>query len=141
MSWSAVFTTRRAATLIVVSSLSMLFDVSGSYVSLLTLASLGATGNTPGFTSTTIVIVSTSPGAIAPKLQLVGRVTSPGTPKTQDAPPVPLTSTIVVPAGTMSETTTFVAVDGPLFVTSSVYVIVVPASTGSGAPGFVIERT
>ena len=53
----------------------------------------------------------------------------------------PGAATNVVPRGSVSVRLTPLASDGPLFATVSVYVISAPATTGSGAPDFVTDRS
>src|SRR5205823_2271766 len=55
--------------------------------------------------------------------------------------PVPVAETNVVPAGRVSVTVTVAASLGPAFATSTVYVSVPPAATGSGASVTAIERS
>lgn len=66
-----------------------------------------------------MMTVAFSPGANVPTLHSVGSSTSPGVPMTQ-LPEKLCTESMVTPAGTTSEITTFVAVDGPWFSTNSV---------------------
>jgi len=55
--------------------------------------------------------------------------------------PVPIALTNVAPGGNVSVTVTVDAEDGPLFVTSTVYVIGAPAVTGSGAAVIATARS
>ena len=73
-------------------------------------------------------------------MQRVGCAGSPGTPGTQ-VPPTLLTETTVTTLGRRSWITTLVAVDGPPLCTVSVYVMFVPATSGSGASLFVRLRS
>jgi hypothetical protein len=66
-----------------------------------------------GKTVTTMVIVLEPPDGIEPKVQTVGRELSPGTPNTQEAPPVPVTESMLTPEGSRSSARTLTAVDGP----------------------------
>src|SRR5205814_887327 len=82
----------------------------------------------------TIVIVTDAPFARLPRLQLT------------TAPPVQVpcelvTETNVIPAGSGSATLTPVAASGPLFVTVSVQVTLLPSVAGFGEPLFVIARS
>src|SRR5207237_434325 len=62
-------------------------------------------------------------------------------PATPHAQPVPVAETKVVPAGSVSVTVTVAAALGPAFETSTVYVSVAPAVTGSGASVIAIDRS
>src|SRR5438105_6777545 len=53
----------------------------------------------------------------------------------------PLVDTIVPPPFVMRSTTDVAVASGPLFVTTTVYVTLAPALTGSGESLFVIERS
>ncbi len=88
-------------------------------MSLETRASFAISPSTSGSTRTAIDMLRSSPGASAPKLHVVGRNGSPGSPALQDAP-LPETLSIATPAGRTSSTTTFSAVEGPVFIRSSV---------------------
>ena len=74
------------------------------------------------FTSTVIVNRAKAPAAISPSEQV-------GAPLGSSAQP--LVETRVTPAGSVSVTTTFCAVSGPLLDTSIVYVRLLPEITGS----------
>lgn len=66
------------------------------------------------------------------------------TPGVQVHPPVPelwVTETKVVLVGIVSLNTTLLALAGPLFVTTTVYVMLFPCSTGLGVAAFVIAKS
>src|SRR5215831_20453520 len=105
-----------------VTSTVRLFDRSGSVV--VDVATATLVNDVPFDARTTSVKVCDVPAA---SVAIVGQVT---TFIVRLPPPVALTN--VTPAGSVSLTTTFAALDGPLFVTVRVYVRLVPAVTRSG---------
>src|SRR5947199_5119801 len=80
-----------------------------------------------------------APGASVPNEHFVGCSASPGTPALH-APVDGVTERICTAAGSESVMITFFAVDGPLFVTESVYEMSVPAVAFAG-PVFVSDRS
>src|SRR5437773_39170 len=93
-----------------------------------------------GSTFTMTVNVTDAPDASAPAVH----VTAPVLPTAGVVQVQPLGTVIdtnVVCAGSGSLTVTLAAVDGPPFETVSVYVRLVPASTGSGLSVLVIPRS
>src|SRR5450755_84076 len=88
----------------------------------------------PAVTLTTNVMVAGAPGERVESVQMsVARV--------QVQPAGPVSETAVVFAGRTSVRVTVVAALGPLFVTTCVYVMLLFASTGTGLPEFVTERS
>jgi hypothetical protein len=87
----------------------------------------------PAFTFTVNVIVPEPPDARLESVQVsVARV--------QTQPAGPVRETAVVFAGNVSTRLTLAASLGPALLTSCVYVMLFPASTGTGPGVFVIER-
>lgn len=134
----AEFVTTRSACVAVATTsaaVALLFEVLGSLIAELTLAVwlIAVPAAVPAVTSTVKVIVA-EPGAKLGFVQV--RV-----PTRQVHPAGPVSDCTVVLAGTVSVRLTLVAVLGPLFVTTCVYVMAVPASTGTGLGVLVIERS
>ena len=91
----------------------------------------------PAFSNTTTVNVVEAPAENDPMLHDI-------TPAVQLHPAVPdvaATETTVVFAGIVSLKSTLLAVEGPWFVTTTVYVMLEPASTGFGEAEFVIVKS
>jgi hypothetical protein len=84
----------------------------------------------PALTVPWIVIVTDPPAAIVPSAHTLFPVVGAG-----------VADPKMNPAGYVSVTTTPWALDGPTFVTTSVYVSACPAITGSGESAFVIETS
>jgi len=134
----AEFVTTRSACVAVATTsaaVAVLFEVFGSVMEELTVAVslIAVPAAVPAFTRTVYVIVA-DPGA---KLELEQvRVTT-----LQLHVPVAVSVCAVVLAGRVSVRFAFVAVLGPLFVTTCVYVIVLFACTGTGLGLLVTERS
>src|SRR5689334_8745158 len=97
------------------------------------------TPSVSGLMCTLIVTLALAPTASVPNEHLVGCSGSPGTPALQ-APTDGVIELIVTADGSESLTMTFLAVDGPLLRTESVYVMSVPAVAVAG-PVFVNARS
>jgi hypothetical protein len=104
----------------------------GSVTPELTLAVLDNAAVRPAFTATTRWTVALAPFARSPRFH----VTVPA-----DSDPPLSAETNEVPPGNGSVSTVLVAVEGPLFVTTMVYVTWLPAVTGSGLSPLVTERS
>ena len=115
-------TARSALGVTVVVALAELFVMSGSVGWLVTLTISAIVGTDPALVNTTIVTTSVAPAASEPRVMVgclsVGAV-----------PCVAVDETTCPIAGNISVSITFVAVAGPLLVTSMVYVSCCPAGT------------
>jgi len=116
-------------------AVALLFALLGSVIDELTLAVslIAVPAAVPAVTFNTYVIVA-APGARLASVQV--RV-----PTVHVHPAGPVSETTVVFAGSVSVKLTLVAVLGPAFVTSCVYVMLFPACTGIGTAVFVTDRS
>jgi hypothetical protein len=116
-----------------------LFPGTGSGVDELAVAVFEIVVPAPAVTLTTMVTVTAPEGPIFPTLA----VTVPFVPTVGPlhVPRLATQETNVVPVGSGSLNPTFTAVAGPLFVTTTVYVMLPPLATGSGVSAFVTERS
>jgi hypothetical protein len=104
----------------------------GSSVALVTDASAWRIPVVLGDTEVTIVMVAEAPGVRTSRPQVAGWNGSPGTPALQDVLPGKVIAETLTPAGRESLSTTFRAVEGPAFVTTTENVNGCPAVTGLG---------
>ena len=102
----------------VVFKIAVLFVISGSIVSLMTVAAFGMGPGGGAVTVTTIVIIAVSPKFIVPNEQLT--VVIPKTIVSVQLPNVVEADTNEVPKASGSLTVTLLAASGPLFFTPSV---------------------
>ena len=117
-------------------AVAVLFAVLGSVIDEVTFAVslMAVPGAVPAVTFTVYVIVAGAPGARLGSVQVkVATV--------HVHPAGPVRVTVVVFAGSASVRLTVVAVLGPPLVTTCVYVMTLPACTGTGAAVFVTDRS
>lgn len=93
-----------------------------------------------GVVAPTVTITVNVVDAPAANVGIVHEI-APGVHVQPEVPDVGVTETKVVFAGIASLKTTVLALPGPLFVTTTVYVMLLPAITGLGDAAFVIARS
>jgi hypothetical protein len=125
----------------VVVAVALSLPVFGSEVDDVTVAVFEMTVLSTTVASTFTVSVKTAEPMPSDAIEQLTGPVPPTAGAEHDQPPGAESDTNVVPAGSVSLSETVAALLGPAFDAVMVYVMFVPASTGSGVSTFVIERS
>jgi hypothetical protein len=126
---------RSADAVTVVTAVEVLFAAFGSAVVALTTAVSVSDAAWAGAVTVTVIVGAVAPVTRAARVQVTETL-----PVFEQAQPVPVAETKVMPAGRVSVTVRLAASDAPLFTTTSEYATGWPATTVAG-PVFVIARS